>query len=888
MPETSLASWRFDDPTNLADGTLSTLNPGPVESWSGYALEMAGPAPALWAVPQFSSQGNTNFSAAAGTFRFWFAPEWDSAGEGGGGPGSEARLLEIGAWSDTTARGAWSLALTPDGNAIRFGPDVNGRISEVLRAPIAWRAGAWHQVALAWSPTGMALCVDGERVAEGVGVALTTPSGAGTPGFCLGSDVYGLNLAQGQFDELVSFGRACSDAEIAWNYCVTAPVAALGPITPEEQSLQRQQATLAAGAAVTPSFPSFWPTEPGHALDAQGGCTAGLGICAEPSTNCATIILTITNADTGRLYDLFRTFDLEGDPAATNSVWRWVGRGTNGQSFTFPNIRCFHAFYALGCDTDSDNDGLTDAFEMLVSKSSPGTNRTYYSTGLDDRDWWLRSNILVNDPEQDCGNEQNSQFETTIAVVGTNVIVAWVDSNQGVYGLGAESYWLTNHTPRLVGYAVSRDGGVTFEDRGVPPVASGGFGDAGDPVLAVDRASGAVYLVGTSPRQSAAHKGVPLWRSADGGVSFSSPVLVHDEILSSDKPWVAVDDWAGTGQHDVYVTCTGHVGSPPQANGVWLVVSRDGQGGSWTNPPVPVRQTDGTNVTAAHSLIVQVGPDHTAYCFWLERTGWGPVTNWLGMRTVQNRGTTLGEVHTICRLSTTNDPNGNLLLKRSKAAEDDTFSAFPFPVPAVNPTKPGHLYLAYADRETNASDQADIFLTRSTDGGTNWTAPFRVNADATTNDQWMPVLAVKPDGTQLLMAWYDRRNDTNNSMIDVFGRWGTIATNGNVAFGGEFKITTTNFPPVFAGTLAGNRNVGHYDPVYPPGVNLHWWYPEWPENPDEVALPTYVHHVGEYNGAWADDQYIYLSWTDYRSQSRDTLYGRNESDVRLIRINWPQ
>jgi hypothetical protein len=94
----------------------------------------------------------------------------------------------------------------------------------------------------------------------------------------------------------------------------------------------------------------------------------------------------------------------------------------------------------------------------------------------------------------------------------------------------------------------------------------------------------------------------------------------------------------------------------------------------------------------------------------------------------------------------------------------------------------------------------------------------------------MPALAVKPDGTQLFVAWYDRLGDTNNSLIDVFGRWTTIASNGDVSFHtNDFRITTTNFPPVFAGTLADNKTNGHYDPVYPPGgVNLHWWYPEWP------------------------------------------------------------
>jgi hypothetical protein len=94
----------------------------------------------------------------------------------------------------------------------------------------------------------------------------------------------------------------------------------------------------------------------------------------------------------------------------------------------------------------------------------------------------------------------------------------------------------------------------------------------------------------------------------------------------------------------------------------------------------------------------------------------------------------------------------------------------------------------------------------------------------------MPVLAIKPDGTKLFVAWYDRRNDPNNSLMDLYGRWADISPNGTVVFGTEFRITTVNFPPVFAGTLPANKDKGYYDPVYPPEfVNLHWWYPEWPQ-----------------------------------------------------------
>jgi hypothetical protein len=64
----------------------------------------------------------------------------------------------------------------------------------------------------------------------------------------------------------------------------------------------------------------------------------------------------------------------------------------------------------------------------------------------------------------------------------------------------------------------------------------------------------------------------------------------------------------------------------------------------------------------------------------------------------------------------------------------------------------------------------------------------------------------------------DRRNDSTNSLMDVYGRWGAIASNGTVTWSGQiFRITTESFPPVYPGTLPANRDPGHYDPVWPPG-----------------------------------------------------------------------
>jgi hypothetical protein len=216
----------------------------------------------------------------------------------------------------------------------------------------------------------------------------------------------------------------------------------------------------------------------------------------------------------------------------------------------------------------------------------------------------------------------------------------------------------------------------------------------------------------------------------------------------------------------------------------------------------------------------------------------------------------------------------------------------------------------------NANDHADIFFVHSTNGGTTWTTDppvrvntdtttnggaswsanaIRVNMDGTTNDQWTPTIAVRPDGNMLFVGWLDRRNDTNNSQIDAYGRWATIGTNGAVTFmTNDFRITTQSFPPAFSGSLVVNTNNGYYDPVWAPrGVNLRWWYAWYPKTnewgEDVLTDATYAHEAGEHLGACADTSYAYFVWSDNRSTSQATQFpGRRQGDVRLARLPWPQ
>jgi hypothetical protein len=376
----------------------------------------------------------------------------------------------------------------------------------------------------------------------------------------------------------------------------------------------------------------------------------------------------------------------------------------------------------------------------------------------------------------------------------------------------------------MVAWSVSRDGGQTFTEMGLPPLPAlpaAQYGDAGDPVLAVDRASGAVYFAGTSERHPEAYKGIPLWKSTDQGSSFTRLADVFQNTAGTDYPWIAVDDWPGTGQHDVYMALF-------QPTPLTFTVSYDG-GNNWAT----AREL--TSNPNARSPQIAVGANHVLYAVWQN-----DLAPSLEMCAVTGRGTNVGLPQTITNLQTTWVPGEawtRLLRSSSTTDPNDYFKAFNWPALSVNPdaNRASHRYLVYADKGINANDRSDVFFSASTNGGVNWSGKTRVNLDNTANDQWMPVIAVKPDGNQLFVGWNDRRQDVaNNSMINVHGRFGTIAANGDVQFlSPDFRITTESFPPAFAGTLLANKADGHYDPVWPPGdVSLDWCYDWWTYDPD--------------------------------------------------------
>ncbi|MCF8388716.1 MAG: T9SS type A sorting domain-containing protein, partial [Bacteroidales bacterium] len=105
----------------------------------------------------------------------------------------------------------------------------------------------------------------------------------------------------------------------------------------------------------------------------------------------------------------------------------------------------------------------------------------------------------------------------------------------------------------------------------------------------------------------------------------------------------------------------------------------------------------------------------------------------------------------------------------------------------VMPSNPNELYIVYAaDPDQTGPDEGDIFLIKSTDGGTNWSSPAQVNDDHTNNDQVMPWMEIKPNGI-IDIVWYDRRNDPADLQWDVYF---TSSTDGGNSFAVNTQVNT--------------------------------------------------------------------------------------------------
>ncbi len=408
-------------------------------------------------------------------------------------------------------------------------------------------------------------------------------------------------------------------------------------------------------------------------------------------------------------------------------------------------------------------------------------------------------NNLVNNAAADA-TAQDTQSETTIVLgSGSNIISGFNDSGSHVGGVN-----------KFTGFSTSASAGSSWTDGGTLPNDTSG--DAGDPVLSRNATTGRVYF----STLAFSGTGLQMFRSDNNGGTWMPPVNCAPGMTGQqDKDWNTVDNFGGSGNGNVYVVWRAF--SSGATDGIRFTRSTDNGNTFGPSTGLLIAGPGAYNVQGAN---VVVGTDHSVYVFWLDQSAGSGTPNIVKLAKSTDQGLSFGAATTVGTLIGTG-VNGDLLLPAG-------FRSNSFAQAAVNPAS-GNLYIVYND-VTAAGDHGNIYLRQSTNGGSAWSAATQVNTDSTTRSQYMPALAVKPDGSGLSVTWYDNRDDPADRNL---ARWGaTAAISGStLTFGPNFRIS----------------------PVYPPVFGV-----------DPVVNSTYM---GDYDQMTADNSLYYTTWGDNRDNS---------------------
>ncbi len=405
--------------------TLGTLR----ESWSGYSLERAGAVTPL-VIAGLGETGQAQVATGQGSLRFWFSPHWSS----GSGPGRAVPLVELVAVAGPKSAALWSLQVSADGRALRWvGPEEKELL---VAAKIDWAAGSWHQVILNYGTNGTELLLDGEVVARGA-ATLSVP--AEVTRLVIGSTLAGELSADGEFDEVYCFARPL---RLAFHYLALRDITVLGPVSEEEMAFK---AELRAKWAAMRAMKGPAVREAGSGMQRLLSGPAAECITNSPLYITNVISVWVTNQGwtvtfdvqgTNGPADIFSTTNFSG-PSLTAANWTWLERGPSCSTYQYTNQPTGQTFYLLGTSLDSDGDGLTDAYERLVSKTLVSTNDTD-ADGLPDK-WEMDNQLNPLDPA-DAGDDPDGDWLSNLQEYhgGTNstnphdlMVVAWGDDTHG-------------------------------------------------------------------------------------------------------------------------------------------------------------------------------------------------------------------------------------------------------------------------------------------------------------------------------------------------------------------------------------------------------------------------------------------------------------------------
>ena len=357
------------------------------------------------------------------------------------------------------------------------------------------------------------------------------------------------------------------------------------------------------------------------------------------------------------------------------------------------------------------------------------------------------------------------------------------------------------------GYYVSFDGGLTWPVDGIIDISTipNTFA-AGDPAIAIHDINNVYYSYIAFNRSTDNAGGLAVSKSTDGGITWQPPVVVAWNTLSifHDKEYIATDATGSAYDGNLYVSWTRFQYDSP------IYFSRSTDGGSSFSTPFAISDS---SLSSNQGSIPVVGPDGTVYVAWYNFD-----QDFIRINKSTNGGSSFGTPRLVADITSVPSP-----------LPGGEFRTYSFPTMAVDQNT-GYLYVAWSDFQNG---DADIYFTRSMDGGTTWSTPIRVNDDTKFNDahQFFPWMDVSPNGN-LFIGWFDSRLDPSpNATPLLYDTYVTVSTDGGLTFSPNQRISE----------VTSDSSLGGF------------------------TIPF----IGDYSGLAATNDFVYPAWVDTRRGQQD-------------------
>lgn len=352
--------------------------------------------------------------------------------------------------------------------------------------------------------------------------------------------------------------------------------------------------------------------------------------------------------------------------------------------------------------------------------------------------------------------------------------------------------------PEFIATYVSSDAGATWRSGAVPllPPVSAHTGD--DVTVAFD-AQGRGYVCAAS---SGGDRAVYLWRTDDGGRTFSAPVtLATGEHF--DHPWVGTGGGTSPAQRNVYVAWgSGHESA--------LALTRSTDGGVTFEAPHTILDAESTTGELSAGPALAAGPNGLV-CVVCDRM------------TRRDSSDVLSQVVAVCSTDAGLTFGAPVVLGDESPIIGLAGGAEPDSSPAVAAGADGSLFVAFIKHLPGSAAHSDILVTASHDGGRTWAAPVT----ATPADGFLyfqPNLTVDSAGRVAISAFA-----LANGRVDVVV---LISAPHELRFGAPRRVTDDAFDPKHSPTN--------------PGKHGAWW-------------------IGDYQGIASGDGTFHAVWNDTRT-----------------------